>query len=123
MTNSEILRKMKKIYYPEGSEYLDWMGFKITDSNIRTYHHIVKKVVLNEENKDYTPTISNGAYLSKKSHELLHRIEQGDKDLYEEWNRIFSLIVEIGTYPPDDVWNMIFELQEKSLELDKNKIR
>ena len=123
MTNSEILRRMKKIYYPEGTEYLDWMGFKITDNNIRTYHHITKAEDLKKEEKDYIPTISNGAYLSKKSHELLHRIEQRDRQLYEEWNKIFKLIVDIGTYPPDDVWNLIFELQEKTIEIDKNKTK
>lgn len=121
MTNTEILRQMKKLYYPRGVEYLDFMGFRITNDNYPTYHHIVKKRIQKDNNEEYNPTISNGAYLGKKSHDLLHRIEHKDKELYESWNEVFSIIANMRMYPIEDIWKMVFELQEKSLELDKNK--
>lgn len=119
MTNSDILRQMKKIYYPQNKEYLDFMGFRITNENYPTYHHIVKARTQKDNNEDSTPIISNGAYLGKKSHDLLHRIEHKDKELYEAWNKIFEIIVEMKIYPIDDIWNMIFDLQERTLEIDK----
>ena len=121
MTNSEILRQMKKIYYSKDKEYIDFMGFRITNKNFPTYHHIVKKRTQKDNNEEYIPTISNGAYLGKQSHDLLHRIEHKDKELYEAWTEVFFIIVNMGIYPIDDVWKMVFELQEKTLKLDKNK--
>lgn len=118
--NNEILKQMKKIYYPKDKEYLDWMGFKIDDINKLSYHHIIKAEDLRGNNESDLATISNGAYLGKKSHELLHRIENKDKDLYEAWNYIFLVINKMNSYPIDDIWKIIFELQEKSLMLEKN---
>ena len=115
---SEITRKMKSIYYSDNNEYLDWMGFKITNDNYPSYHHIIKAEDLRKNDEDYIPTVSNGAYLGKKSHELLHRIEKLDKELYDSWNDLFLIINRMGIYPIDDVWKMVFELQEKSLEID-----
>ena len=57
---------MKKIYYPEGVEYIDWMGFRITEENKPSYHHIVKKEDLKKEHENYDATVDNGAYLGKK---------------------------------------------------------
>lgn len=120
--NNEILKQMKKIYYPKDKAYLDWMGFIITDINKPSYHHIKKAEDLKKDNESIQATVSNGAYLGKKSHELLHRIEIIDKDLYNSWNYIFSVINNMKRYPIDDIWKIIFELQEKSLALENNKV-
>ena len=115
--NNDVLKQMKKIYYPKGSLYIDWMGFKVTEENKPSYHHIEKAEDLRNKNESDVATVENGAYLGKKSHELLHKIEIIDKDLYDSWNYIFSVINKMKTYPIEDVWNMVFELQEKSIKL------
>ena len=121
--NNEVLKQMKKIYYPKNKEYIDWMGFKITEINKPSYHHIKKAEDLRKENESDIATISNGAYLGKKSHELLHKIEHLDKELYDSWNYLFLIINKMNTYPIDDVLKIIFELQEKSINLinEQNK--
>lgn len=121
--NNEVLKQMKKIYYLENKEYLDWMGFKITDINKPSYHHINKAEDLKKNNESYFATIENGAYLGKKSHELLHKIESMDKDLYDSWNYIFLVINRSKMYPIDDIWNIIFNLQEKTVNLNNNKVK
>jgi|GEM_PF-4609682 len=115
--NNEVLKQMKKIYYPKGCYYIDWMGFKVTEENKPSYHHIEKAEDLRKKKESDIATVENGAYLGKKSHELLHKIEVIDKDLYDSWNYIFSVINRMRTYPIDDVWNMVFDLQEKSVKL------
>ena len=40
--NNEVLKRMRMIYYPKGYEYIDWMGFWITEENKPSYHHIEK---------------------------------------------------------------------------------
>lgn len=121
--NNEILKQMKKIYYLKNKEYLDWMGFKITDINKPSYHHITKAEYLRKNNESYCATTENGAYLGKKSHELLHKIESIDKELYDSWNYIFLVINKMQIYPIDDVWDIIFELQEKTLKIENNKVK
>ena len=59
--NNDVLKRMRKIYYYEGKEYIDWMGFKITEENKPSYHHIVKKEVLKKEQENFDATIENGA--------------------------------------------------------------
>ncbi|MBQ9024570.1 MAG: hypothetical protein IJ105_05035 [Bacilli bacterium] len=121
--NNEILKQMKIIYYQKNCQYIDWMGFRITQENKPSYHHIKKAETLRKENKNDDATIENGAYLGKKSHELLHRIEVIDKDLYNAWNHLFLLINKQKKYPSDDIWNLIYDLKEKSIMLieDDNK--
>ena len=121
--NNEILKQMKKIYYPKNKEYIDWMGFKITEENKPSYHHITKAEVLKKENESTDATIENGAYLGKKSHEMLHKIENIDKDLYDAWNYLFLLINKMKTYPIDDTLKMMQELKQKSLELLNNNVK
>ena len=115
--NNDVLKRMRKIYYCEGKEYIDWMGFKITEVNKPSYHHIVKKEELKKEHENFDATIENGAYLGKKSHELLHKIEVRDISLYEMWNKLFLLINKSKSYPDYDTLNMIYDLKQKSLEL------
>ena len=120
--NNEVLKKMRKIYYSKNVEYIDWMGFRITEENKPSYHHITKAEELRNNNENDDATLENGAYLGKKSHELLHKIEVLDKDLYNSWNYLFSVINKMKCYPIDDVWYLVNELKEKSLELlNQNK--
>ena len=79
--NNEILKQMRKIYYEKGKTYLDWMGFKLTEENKPSYHHIIKAETLRKSNGSDIATIENGAYLGKKSHELLHKIEYESNDV------------------------------------------
>ena len=51
--NNTILKQMKKMYYPKGTNYIDWMGFKITDINKPSYHHIEKAVDLRKNSPTY----------------------------------------------------------------------
>ena len=113
--NNEILKQMKKIYYVKGKDYLDWMGFKITNENKPSYHHIVKAYDLRENDQSDVATLENGAYLGKKSHELLHKIEYLDNDLYIAWNKLFLLINKNKEYPKEDIWQYVFKLKEESL--------
>lgn len=115
--NRNTLHDMRKIYYKSDTPYIDWMGFKITEENKPSYHHIEKQEDLKKEKKDTKATVENGAYLGKKSHELLHRIELVDKDLYESWNYIFLVINKMKCYPIEDVWKIIYNLREKTDEL------
>ena len=120
--NNEVLKQMRKIYYPKGSLYLDWMGFRITEENKPSYHHIIKAEELRQNKESDIATIENGAYLGKKSHELLHKIEVIDKDLYDSWNNLFLEINRLGAYPTEELWSMVYILQEKSIHcLDKSK--
>lgn len=119
--NNEVLKQMRKIYYQKDKEYIDWMGFKITEENKPSYHHITKAETLKSQNQSADATVENGAYLGKKSHEMLHKIELVDKDLYDAWNYLFLLINKMKCYPIDDVLKIMYELKDKSLELlDQN---
>lgn len=109
-----VLHEMRNIYFKKGLPYIDWMGYPITEDNRPSYHHIEKAENLKCKNESYEATIENGAYLGKRSHELLHQIELIDKDLYDSWNYIFSVINKMQTYPIDDVWNIIYNLKETS---------
>lgn len=118
--NNEILKQMRKIYYTDGKEYIDWMGFKITEENKPSYHHITKAEILRKEKENDDATLENGAYLGKKSHEMLHKIEVVDKDLYDAWNYLFLLINKMKCYPIEDVLKIMYELKEKSIEVLNN---
>ena len=75
-----VLKEMRKIYYPGMLNRVDWMGYLITDDNKPSYHHIVKREELAEANQPIDATVENGAYLGKRSHEMLHQIELIDHD-------------------------------------------
>lgn len=112
--NRHRLHEMRKIFYGHGEPHIDWMGYPITEENCRSYHHIVKKEELAKQGLDTKATVDNGAYLGKKSHEKLHQIEQLDPELYEAWNYLFLVINRMRCYPIPDVWDMVYDLQEKT---------
>ncbi len=77
---------MLRIY---GNPKTDWMGYKITQKNYVSYHHILEK------RNGGIESVDNGAILSRTSHKLLHKIEQINYDLYLEWQLLF---LEINHY-------------------------
>lgn len=109
-----VLQEMRRIFYSKDVEYIDWMGYPITNENKPSYHHIEKACELRNQHKSDLATKENGAYLGKVSHEKLGIIEQKDKELYEAWNYLFMVINNMGIYPIDDVWKMIYNLKEKT---------
>lgn len=109
-----ILKKMKYIYYKDISKRIDWMGYLITEDNKPSYHHIIKKEKLKRINESIDATVENGAYLGKRSHEMLHKIELIDHELFECWNDLFLIINRMNIYPIKDVWNMVFKLRDLS---------
>lgn len=115
--NRIVLHELKSIFYPEGSEYIDWMGYPITNKNKPSYHHIEKACELRHKHEDDEATVENGAYLGKKSHEILHKIECYDPELYECWTYLFEVINNMGIYPIDDVWKMVYSLQAKTKDV------
>lgn len=115
-----VLKSMREIYYNKSVPYLDWMGFPIDNDNKPSYHHITKSEDLKALGESSTPTIENGAYLGKRSHELLHSIELKDILLYQEWNALFRIINDERCYPSDELWYKIMELRDKTLYLNKN---
>ena len=116
----KVMKEMKEIYYPENKEYIDWMGYIIDDNNTATYHHIEKIEELRKQGKEIDPTVENGAYLGELSHQKLHDIEKIDKDLYDAWNHLFQVINKMKCYPIDDVFKLIYKLQEKTEDILEN---
>ncbi len=94
MKNKEVLEKMFKIY---GEPSIDWMGFKVTDNNPITFHHIV------EERNGGKTNIRNGALLTNYAHQELHKLEISDKELYEEYRYWFKIINEMNCPPTKKV--------------------
>ena len=107
-----VLKEMKKIYYKNIANRYDWMGYLITEDNKPSYHHITKREELIKDNKSIEATVENGAYLGKRSHELLHQIELIDHDLYVCWNDLFKAISNMRIYPIEDVWETIYKMRE-----------
>ena len=116
----KIMKQMKEIYYSDNKEYIDWMGYYITEDNYPTYHHIIKRESLKKEEKSIEATIENGAYLGKESHEMLHRIELINKELYDAWNNLFLLINKNKCYPSDELLKLIFALRNKTEDIINN---
>lgn len=109
-----VLEEMRSIFYSEDVRYVDWMGYPITNKNKPSYHHIEKACELRHRHKSDLATKENGDYLGKVSHEKLGIIEHKDKELYEAWNYLFTVINNMGIYPIDDVWKMVYSLKEKT---------
>lgn len=122
--NREILKEMKEIYYPNldigDNKYLDWMGFEINSENKPSYHHITKYAKQKSDREAEQTTIENGAYLGEYSHIALHQIEKINIELYSRWNSLFKEIVKQRSFPSEDIWERVFELQIESITLFDN---
>lgn len=109
-----VLQELRNIFYSQDVRYIDWMGYPITNRNKPSYHHIEKACDLRHQHKSDLATKENGAYLGKISHEKLDIIENRDPELYEAWNYLFKVINNMGIYPIEDVWKMVYHLKEKT---------
>lgn len=72
-----------------------WMGYKVSQHNPYTFHHIKKK------SDGGKLVVSNGAVLTKYPHEYLHLIEDIDVEMYCYINAILKEINEQGFMPID----------------------
>ncbi len=79
--NQELVRAMIRIYKPNG---LDWMSYQITNHNILTFHHIIKKEQAGRS------SLENGALLTQHAHRHLNMLETRDYGLYLEWTALFQ---------------------------------
>ena len=109
-----VLKQMKQIYYTGIDNRIDWMGYPITEINKPSYHHIVKREDLLSRGESISATVENGAYLGKKSHEMLHLLEQIDYDLYLCWNDLFKVISNMRIYPVVLIWDTIYKMKIES---------
>ena len=74
-----VLQRMIEIYKPGD---IDWMGTKIKKNNPLTFHYIVKR-------KKGDTIVSNGALLTRKSHQVLNKLQARNRDLYDKWQWLF----------------------------------
>ena len=112
MKNKKVLEAMIAIFE---SKKIDWMGFKITKSNYRSYHHIDEKRNGGQE------SIDNGAILSRDSHKLLHLIEEKYYDLYLQWQLLFIDINNLRKPIDDTTLKRILQLQKETLLFVKSQ--
>lgn len=75
----ELIKRMVLIY---GTTDYDWMGTLISKDNPLTYHHIIKR-------KHGDTTLSNGALLTKRSHEKLNKLYYRNPGLFDAWQMLF----------------------------------
>lgn len=98
---NELLQFMLIIF---GNSEYDWLGFKVTDNNPLTCHHIRKF----HDGGDRC--IENMALLTIAGHRYLHDIEMFDIDLYNKINLFLKKINERRSYPSKEEYAMINEL-------------
>ena len=109
-----ILQALLREFYSSDVKNIDWMGYPITNKNKPSYHHIESARELRHQNKDDIATRENGAILGVKSHRKLNILETVDPELYEAWQYLFMVINNLGIYPIDDVWKMVYNLKAKT---------
>ena len=116
-----ILQEMREIYYGDRTNILDWMGFPIDDENVPSYHHINRSMDLKSMGEEYYATVENGAYLGKKSHEILHTLEHIDTEMYNAWQSLFRTINHMRTYPSPEIWELISLYHDVTLNMINEK--
>jgi len=80
---SNVLLRMIDMYEPDGE---DWMGFKLTDNNTYTFHHIRERRVGGKEE------LENGAILTHFGHQFLNHLDSHNKRAYNDYQAIFRRI-------------------------------
>jgi len=111
-----ILLKLKK----EEIDY-DWLGFKVTEDNYITGHHIVSRCDGGEDSVD------NMALLSLLSHRYLHEvIEQYDIDTFNKINDILKNICISRREPNESEYQnilfLIYNFEKKYKKVLKKRI-
>ena len=102
MKNKDVLEKMFKIF---GYPTVDWMGFRVTEENPITFHHIV------EERNGGKGNIHNGALLTNYAHQALHKLEISDKGLYDEYQYWFKVINDMKCPPTKEIMRTMRHLK------------
>ncbi len=105
---------MMKIY---NTFDIDWMGDAIGSLSDLTRHHIVKK------EKGGIDDISNYALLTRKSHELLHYLEDNYYSEYVKLNYLFLMLNRTNKTPTSDYFETIKSIMKKVRKDIKNKRR
>ena len=80
---SNVLTKMIETYEPNRE---DWMGFKLSDDNPYTFHHIRERRFGGKEE------LENGAILTGRAHQFLNHLDCHHHKVYEEYQNIFRKI-------------------------------
>ena len=97
----EVVNEMIEIYQPLGR---DWMGYKMTNSNPYTYHHITEK------RNGGGVTVDNGALLTKTAHSDLNLLDLYCPEAYEEYQALFRYINESKSPITEELYEYIEEL-------------
>lgn len=90
-----------------GTPEYDWMGFKITDDNPITFHHIRK---YHDGGAD---TVDNGAILSLLSHRYLHQIELSSGEIYSSINNVLKRINQSRRNATEEDYKLIRKYMEQ----------
>lgn len=113
-----ITKEMIKIYKMKD---ICWMGYKASENNPYTFHH------LNKVEDGGEMDIKNGAILTFTAHEYLHIIESYDLDIYLYLNNVLRCINEQNYFPTkkqlvtiDEMLKM-FEGQYLDVKNSRNK--
>lgn len=95
------LSEMIQIFKPNG---IDWMGYRMTEDNPYTFHHIVEK------RDGGSLTIDNGAILTEKAHKKLNFYDLFCKEAYNEYQRLFKIINKSKAPIADEMYEEIYYL-------------
>lgn len=107
----QVTKELIKIYKPVD---LDWMNYRVTKSNLLTFHHIIKR----EHGGLYT--LDNGALLTETGHHYLHIIEYKEIKIYEMLNKMFEIINRQKHAPTMEQREIIEYLLNEFYQLHKN---
>lgn len=97
---NDVLNKMIRIYKPKD---IDWMGFKMTNDNPYTFHHII------EHRDGGLCEITNGAILTDSAHRYLNYLDLYIPEAYEEYQKIFRFINSLNGPIPESLYNDLYE--------------
>lgn len=100
-----VVMEMIEKYISNG---VDWMGYPITEENIITFHHIIKKADGGEM------SIENGAPLTSDAHEDLNYIEQKYPDTYIELTNLFIKLNQTKKPPTEEYWHELRHILSKT---------
>ena len=98
---SKVLLRMIDTYEPDDE---DWMGFKLSDNNTYTFHHIRERRVGGKE------VLENGAILTHFGHQFLNHLDSHNKRAYNDYQNIFRRINKSRGPIDDDLKEDIYDM-------------
>ncbi len=100
-SKSWVMHNLCKLYIKDDTDIL---GFKASQENYITYHHIIHVEDLDLLGFPTKKTIENGIALTRHAHSYLHLIEDFAPDIFNQINKIILLITKERRYPnPDEI--------------------